>query len=55
MNKFKYEVRWDSDVTTEYGKPLRYQQVFETLEEARLALAIHNDRNSELVITITNK
>lgn len=52
MKRFKYEVSWDSDITNEYGKILRYNQEFETLEDARLALALHNSRNSELKVTI---
>lgn len=52
MSQFEYSVEWDSDITTEYGKPVRYRQDFESLEEARMAMALHNNRNSELHVTI---
>lgn len=44
MNRWTYEVRWDGDLTT-------YKQNFETIEEARIALALHNNRNSRMIIT----
>lgn len=44
-----YEVRWDSDLS--YAN---YVQDFETIEEARIALALHNKRNSVLTIKQKN-
>ena len=44
MSKFIYEVHWDGELTT-------YKQNFETIEEARIALALHNRRNARLIVT----
>ena len=41
----KYEVEWDGDLTH-----IRYAQDFETIEEARIALALHNKRNAVLTV-----
>lgn len=43
MNKFRYTVEWE-------GKLTNYKQDFETIEEARIALALHHPRNSRLLI-----
>jgi hypothetical protein len=43
MNKWKYTVEWEGDVTN-------YKQDFETIEEARIALALHHKRNARLLI-----
>lgn len=42
-----YEVSWD-------GKLTRYRKEFESLEEARLALAMHSDKNAVIHITLNN-
>ena len=39
MSKYKYTVEWEGDVTN-------YKQDFETIEEARIALALHHKRNA---------
>ena len=41
----KYEVQWDGFISNE-----RYAQDFETIEEARIALALHNKRNAVLTV-----
>ena len=41
----KYEVEWDGDLSH-----IRYAQDFETIEEARIALALHNKRNAVLTV-----
>lgn len=41
--KMSYIVEWDGDLVT-------YRQDFETIEDARLALALHNRRNSRLIV-----
>ena len=41
----KYEVEWDGDLSH-----VRYAQDFETIEEARIALALHNSRNAVLTV-----
>ena len=41
----KYEVEWDGDLSH-----IRYAQDFETIEEARIALALHHKRNAVLTI-----
>ena len=41
----KYEVQWDSDLSH-----ARYAQDFETIEEARIALALHHKRNAVLTV-----
>ena len=41
----KYEVEWDGDLTH-----VRYAQDFETIEEARIALALHHKRNAVLTV-----
>ena len=43
----KYEVQWDSDGDLTH---IRYAQDFETIEEARIALALHNKRNAVLTV-----
>lgn len=43
MSKFIYTVEWDGDITN-------YKQDFETIEEARIALALHSKRNAHLLI-----
>lgn len=40
----KYEVEWDGDLSH-----VRYAQDFETIEEARIALALHN-KNAVLTV-----
>ena len=42
--KFNYLVSWDGP------NGMRYQQDFENITEARIALAAHNSRDSELTI-----
>lgn len=41
--KYIYQVTWDGDITN-------YKQDFETMEDARLALAAHSKRNSVLTV-----
>ena len=43
--KYVYEVQWDSDISY-----VRYTQDFETIEDARIALALHNKMNAVLRI-----
>jgi hypothetical protein len=43
MSKFRYTVEWEGDLTN-------YRQDFETIEEARIALALHHPRNAHLKI-----
>ena len=43
MSKLIYTVEWEGDVTT-------YKQDFETIDEARIALAVHHKRNARLLI-----
>jgi len=43
--KYVYEVQWDSDISY-----VRYTQDFETIEDARIALALHNRRNAVLTV-----
>ncbi len=43
--KYIYEVEWDSDTGWVY-----FTQDFETIEEARIALALHNKMNAVLRI-----
>lgn len=43
MRKLTYEVSWDGKLTT-------YKQDFETIDEARIALALHNKRNAVMRI-----
>jgi hypothetical protein len=45
MTKYKYLVSWDS-------KHGRVQNEYDTIEDARLALQIHKDRDSVLTVTI---
>ena len=47
-NNFKYEVSWD-------GKLSRYRQEYDTLEDARLAMLIHKNKNSEMHVSIKKK
>ena len=44
MIKLRYTVEWEGDMTN-------YKQDFETIDEARIALAIHNKRNARLLIS----
>jgi len=39
MSKYKYTVKWDGELTN-------YKQDFETLEEARIAMIMHRNRNA---------
>lgn len=39
MSKYKYTVEWDGDVAN-------YKQDFETIEEARMAMLFHRNRNA---------
>jgi predicted Mrr-cat superfamily restriction endonuclease len=43
--KYKYEVEWDGDLSH-----VRHTQDFETIEEARIALELHNSRNAVLTV-----
>ena len=43
MSKLIYTVEWDGDGIT-------YKQDFDTIEDARIALAVHHRRNSRLLI-----
>lgn len=43
MSKLRYTVEWEGELTN-------YKQDFETIEEARIALALHHPRNSRLLI-----
>ena len=43
MNKWKYTVEWEGDVTN-------YKQDFETLEEARIAMILHHERNAVIKV-----
>lgn len=43
MSKLIYTVEWDGDGIT-------YKQDFETIEDARIALAVHHKKNSSLII-----
>ncbi len=43
MSKFIYTVEWEGELTN-------YKQDFETIEEARIALALHHKRNARLLI-----
>jgi hypothetical protein len=46
--KFKYTVEWESEIGL-----TNYKQDFETIEEARIALALHNRSNAVLkVVTL---
>lgn len=47
MKKLKYEVWWDGKLTT-------YKQEFETIEEARIALALHNNKNARMIVSLIN-
>ena len=38
-----YTVEWEGELTN-------YKQDFETIEEARIALALHHPRNARLII-----
>jgi hypothetical protein len=48
MKKYKYTVEWEGDLSN-------YKQDFDTLEEARIALALHSKRNSRLLISIQER
>jgi len=39
MSKYKYTAKWDGELTN-------YKQDFETLEEARIAMIMHHERNA---------
>lgn len=43
MNKWKYTVEWEGDVTN-------YKQDFDTLEEARIAMIMHRKRNAVIKV-----
>lgn len=43
MSKLIYTVEWEGDEMT-------YKQDFETIEDARIALAVHHRRNAHLKI-----
>ena len=45
--KIKYEVWWDGELTT-------YKQEFDTIVEARMALALHNSRNARMKVSLIN-
>jgi len=47
-DKMRYEVSWD-------GKLTRYRQEFESLEEARMALVFHQNKNAVIHITLKDK
>jgi|GEM_PF-2253098 len=42
---YKYEVEWNGDLDH-----IRYAQDFETIEEARIALALHHHRDAVLTV-----
>lgn len=44
-DKYEYIVFWDGPMT-------RYSQKFETLEEARIALALHHGKDAELRVKV---
>ena len=46
----KYEVEWDGDLSH-----VRYAQDFETIEEARIALALHNKRNAVMKVQTSHE
>ena len=46
----KYEVQWDGFISNE-----RYAQDFETIEEARIALALHHDRNAVMKVKTSHE
>lgn len=48
MSKYKYTVEWEGDLTN-------YKQDFETIEEARIALALHHRFNARLLINKKEK
>jgi len=48
--KYIYEVQWDS-----YMSYVKYTQDFETIEDARIALALHNRRNAVLTVKEVNE
>lgn len=43
MSRLIYTVEWEGDF-------VNYKQDFETIEDARIALAVHHRRNSRLLI-----
>lgn len=43
MSKLVYRVEWD-------GKLANYKQDFETIQDARIALAVHHRKNARLLI-----
>ncbi len=43
MSKYKYTVEWDGDVAN-------YKQDFETIEEARMAMLFHRNRNAVIKV-----
>ena len=45
MTNYEYKVSWNS-------KHGRLENIYDSLEDARLALKIHNDRDSILTVTI---
>jgi hypothetical protein len=46
-NKYEYTVSWD-------GPLCRYKQDFETIEEARIALALHNGKDAKLTVKLNH-
>lgn len=49
MENLNYRVEWDSP------EGLTYKQDFETLTEARIALAMHNSRNARIKVSIKSQ
>ena len=43
MSKLKYRVEWESELAN-------YKQDFETIEDARIALAVHHRFNARMII-----
>lgn len=43
--KVKYEVLWDGELIT-------YKQEFDSIVEARMALALHNSRNARMRVSL---
>lgn len=47
MSKYKYTVEWESEIGL-----TNYKQDFETIVEARMALALHNSRNAIMKVSL---
>jgi hypothetical protein len=45
-SKYTYRVEWDGP------RGLSYKQEFDTITEARIALAMHNPRNSRMLVIV---